>query len=267
MKGTAMRSLILAAMALTVGISAAGAETLTIGSSADYPPWESVNAANEIVGFDRDVGDEICTRIGAECTWVNQAFDGLLPGLQIGRFDLIMSGLSINEERAQQVDFSVAYADAPNNLVVAAGNEAANATDAAALVTAMDGKTIGVQTGSTHAAVLAAHFPNSEVRLYERAEQVGDDLVAGRIDAGLMERSAWEGIIEARGGESLVFAGPLLTTADFPEFGQGQAIAIKKGREDLKARIDEAVSAMLADGTIARLSQASFEYDLSYRGQ
>lgn len=262
-----MKSLLLASVVVVGGLSAAGAESLTIGSSADYPPWESVDASNEIVGFDRDVGDEICKRIEADCTWVNQSFEGLLPGLQVGKFDLILSGLSINEEREKQVDFSHAYADAPNSIVVVKGNPAADATDAAGLVKALQGKTIGVQTGSTHEAVLRAHFPDTEVRLYERADQVGDDLAAGRLDAGLMERSAWEGIMKARGDGELVFAGPLLTSADFPEFGQGQAAALKKGRDDLKGRIDEAITAMLADGTIAKLSQKYFAYDLSYKGK
>jgi len=89
--------------------SGAMAEDLRIGTSADYPPWESVDENNEIVGFDRDFGDEMCKRMEATCVWNNQTFDGLLPGLNVGKFDAVISGISINEERSKMVDFSAAY--------------------------------------------------------------------------------------------------------------------------------------------------------------
>mgnify|MGYP001581738871 CR=1 FL=1 len=243
--------------------SAASAADLRIGSSADYPPWESVDATGAIVGFDRDVGDAICKKIDANCTWINQGFDGLLPGLAIGKFDLIISGMSINEERAQQVDFSAAYADAPNAVVVPAGSKIAAAKTAADLATALKGAVIGVQTGTTHEQVVRAHFEGADVRTYDRPDQIADDLVAGRLDAGLMERSAWDPLVQERGATKIVYAGPLLSGADFAEFGKGQGIAIPKGHDDLKKKIDAAVTGMLKDGEIKALSDKWFGYDVS----
>jgi octopine/nopaline transport system substrate-binding protein len=252
---------------VAVGISllatAASSETLRIGSSADYPPWESVDASGNIVGFDKDVGDEVCKRIEATCTWQNQAYDGLLPGLQVGKFDLVISGVSINEERAQKVDFSSAYADAPNSLVVAAGSEAESAKSASDLVGLLAKAAIGVQTGTTHEQVIRAHFPDADVRVYDRPDQIADDLTAGRIDAGLMERSAWEPLVKGRGSDKLAYAGPLLTSADFAEFGNGQGIALAKGKSELKAKLDTAIKAMLDDGTIKSISDKWFGYDVS----
>jgi len=260
-----VKRVLLVSLAALLGVSAARAESLRIASSADFPPWESVDAANEIVGFDRDIGNEVCKRIGADCSWTNQAFDGLLPGLQVGKYDLIMSGLSINDEREKQVDFSAPYADAPNNIVVAAGSPVAQAKNTKALEEGLAGKVIGAQTGSTHEAVIRAHFKDADVRLYDRAEQVADDIVAGRLDAGLMERSAWEGMMASRKDSGITIAGPLITSADYAEFGRGQAIALKKGKDDLKKRIDQAVNAMLADGTVAKLSEKWFKYDVSFK--
>ena len=254
---------ILTALTLSFLAGTAGAQDLRIGSSADYPPWESVDAAGEIVGFDRDVGNEICKRIEATCNWQNQAFDGLLPGLQVGKFDVVMSGISINEERAKQVDFSVAYADAPNAIVVAPSNAAASAKSAAELVKTLSNAVFGVQTGSTHEQVVRAHFPDAEVRVYDRPDQIADDLVAGRIDAGLMERSAWEPLIKDRGADKMAYAGPLLTSADFPEFGKGQGVALGKDKGELKGKIDAAVEAMLSDGTMKTISEKWFGYDVS----
>ncbi|RRD21727.1 transporter substrate-binding domain-containing protein [Brucella pituitosa] len=255
--------ILLGTLLLSLSVTVAGAQQLHIGTSADYPPWESVDANGQIVGFDKDVGDEICRRIGATCVWQNQAYDGLLPGLQVGKFDLVMSGISINAERAQRVDFSSAYADAPNSIVVTSGNEAASSKDASGLIEKLGTSAIGVQTGTTHEQVIRAHFPNADVRVYDRPDQIADDLLAGRIDAGLMERSAWEPLVKERGEGKLVYAGPLLTGADFPEFGQGQGVALKKGNAELQTKVNEAIAGMLQDGTIAKLSQDRFGYDLS----
>lgn len=253
---------LLAVLTLSLIASVASAEDLRVGTSADYPPWESVDANGEIIGFDRDVGDEICKRIEANCAWQNQAYDGLLPGLQVGKFNLVISGISINEERAQKVDFSAAYADAPNSIAVAAGSAVAEAASAKDLQEKLSSAAIGVQTGTTHEQVVRAHFPNADVRVYDRPDQIADDIVAGRIEAGLMERSAWEPLVKDR-GDKLVYAGPLLTGADFPEFGKGQGVAIAKGNAELTAKIDKAVTGMLADGTIKMMSEKWFGYDIS----
>lgn len=243
--------------------SGAMAEDLRIGTSADYPPWESVDANNEIVGFDRDFGDEMCKRMEATCIWNNQTFDGLLPGLNVGKFDAVISGISINEERSKMVDFSAAYADAPNSIAVATGSDFGAPEDAAAVVEAMSGKTFGVQVGSTHEQVVRSHFGESEVRVYDRPDQVVNDLMAGRIDAALMERSAWESFVNGDYKDRLEYVGPLLTSADFPEFGQGQAVALSKDSAELQSRMDEAIASMLADGTLTALSEKWFGYDIS----
>lgn len=254
---------LIATLALTLMAGASYAEDLRIGSSADYPPWESVDAAGKIVGFDKDVGDEICKRISATCTWQNQSYDGLLPALQVGKFDLVISGVSINDERSKKVDFSAAYADAPNSLVVAAGSDFASAKTAADLTKVLAKASIGVQSGTTHEQVVRAHFPDADVHVYDRPDQIADDLLAGRLDAGLMERSAWVPLIKARGEDKLVYAGPLLTSADFAEFGKGQGVALGKGKTELKGKLDGAVESMLKDGTIKTISEKYFGYDVS----
>ena len=253
------------ALALTLIAGTAAAQDLRVASSADYPPWESVDAAGNIVGFDKDFGDALCKRIQATCVWQNQSFDGLLPGLQVGKFDLIISALSITDERAKTVDFSVAYADAPNSFVVPAGSSAAQAKTVADLSKALAKAVIGVQTGTTHEQVVRAHFPNADVRVYDRTDQIADDLIAGRLDAGLMERSAWEPLVKERGTDKLAYAGPLLTSADYPEFGKGQGVAMGKGKTDLKGKLDGAIAAMLADGSVKVMSEKWFHYDVSKR--
>lgn len=259
-----MKFVTLGLVALLLGTAgAAVAEDLRIGSSADYAPWESVDASGEIIGFDRDVADEMCKRLSLTCSWTNQSFDGLLPSLQVGKFDALMSGMSINEERAKMVEFTRAYADAPNGFAALVDNAMTDKTSKEDLLAGLAGKVIGVQSGTTHEQVVTAHMPDAEVRSYERNEQLVEDLRAGRVDVGLMEMSAWEPFLEGGDASGLKHIGPQLTGADYPEFGQGQGIALKKGNTEMKARMDGVIDAMLKDGTITALSQKWFGYDVS----
>ncbi|WP_417696980.1 transporter substrate-binding domain-containing protein [Psychromonas sp.] len=252
---------LIATALLTLGVSAS-AETLKIGTSADFPPWESVDSAGNIVGFDREIGDEVCKRIGAECIWANQNFDGLLPGLSIGKFDLVLAALSINAEREKSVDFSIAYADAPSNFIISSKNQVSSEVDKATLLTFLEGKKVGVQTGTTHEQLISNHIPTAEIRIYERPEQILADIKAKRIDVGFTQRSAWDGLLGENSAD-FKFIGPLLTGADFSDLGRGQGIVLRKGNEKLKKRVDEALETMLEDGTITRQSNAAFGYDLS----
>lgn len=189
----------------------------------------------------------------------------MLPSLQIGKFDLVISGISITEERAKMVGFSKAYADAPNAFFGLSGNEDVTLGTGETLTSALSDKVIGVQVGTTHSSVVETHFESSSIRKYDRPEQIVDDVIAGRLDAGLMERSAWEPFLEGARGDKLEQLGPLLTSADYAEFGQGQAIAFKQGRDELRARVDTAIGELLADGTIAAISKEWFGYDLSFK--
>lgn len=239
------------------------AANLRIGSSADYPPWESVDDKGQIVGFERDMGDVLCQKIAATCTWTNQNFDGLLPALKVGKFDVAISAISITDERAKEVDFTRAYADVPNNFVVREGTPAASAKSADDLLKDLATASIGVENGTTHEQVIRAHFPKATLKVYARPDQVADDLAAGRLDAGLMERSTWDALIKTHANDKLVYAGPQLMGKDFAEFGKGLGIAIRKGSPDLVTKLDNGLAEMLKDGTIKAESIKWFGYDIS----
>lgn len=257
-----MKLFTLGLFALSLGTAnMVSAQELRIGSSADYAPWESVDASGEIIGFDRDFADELCKRLELNCIWTNQSYDGLLPSLLVGKFDAIISGMSINAERAKQVDFTIAYADAPNGFVGLSDNALTADSSKEDLLAGLADKTIGVQSGTTHEQVAGVHLPDATVRSYERPEQLVEDLRAGRIDVGLMELSAWAPFLEAE-NSGLVRLGPQLSGADFPEFGEGQGIALTKG-SDMKAKMDAEISKMLSDGTLTALSLKWFGYDVS----
>lgn len=261
-----MKARIIISALLGMACSAASAADLRIGTSADYPPWGAVDPKGEVVGFDREVGDAVCARLKTACIWQNQAFDGLLPGLIVGKYDLVMAAISITPERAKQVDFSAPYADAPNQFAVVASSPIAAARTVKDLEASIKGKTLGIQSGTTHEAVVSKHFPGVKLQIYSRTDQLANDLRSGRIDAGLMERSAWEAMFKDS-KPALAYAGPLLSSADYPEFGNGQAITLAKNKPELKGAIDKAIADLLADGTMANLSKKWFGYDVSFKAK
>ena len=258
-----MKLFAVATMALALFVGNASAENLRIGISADFPPWGFTTPSGEITGFERDLGDAICKKIDATCTWTNQAYDGLLPSLQIGKFDMLLSGISITEERAKNVDFSIPYGESPYQFAALADSPLKEVKTTAELEKALENKVIGVQSGTTHEFVVKAHFKDADVRIYERNEQIVDDILAGRLDAALLEITVWEGLL--KDDHKIERFGPILTGADYPEFGQGIGVAMKKGNSELKARVDKAITELTDDGTVSKLSDQYFGYDVSFK--
>ncbi|MEH6633047.1 MAG: transporter substrate-binding domain-containing protein [Halopseudomonas aestusnigri] len=238
----------------------ANAETLRLATSADYPPWESVNSAGDIEGFDIDVGNAICAKIKAECVWTNQAYDGLLPALEAGQYDVIISAISITDERKKRIGFSAPYAQAPSSFG-ASGDTFGDIKDRAKLDAALTGKTVGVQGASIFEGLMENQFPNTKIKTYERADQIVADLALGRLDAALMETSSWTSMSEANTSANLKTFGPQLTFEEYPELGEGIGLGFQKDKAKLKSRVDTAIAELLADGTIAQFSQTWFGFD------
>src|SRR6185437_6630070 len=101
------------ALAAATGLaSAKDWKTIRVGTDATYAPFESQDASGKIVGFDIDIMNAVCADIGATCTYVNQDFDGIIPALQAGKFDVIVSSLSITPDRQKVIDFTNKYYNA-----------------------------------------------------------------------------------------------------------------------------------------------------------
>jgi arginine transport system substrate-binding protein len=101
----------IAALLAGVSLSATAAQTIRFATEASYPPFESIDANNKIVGFDVDLANALCKEIDATCTFTNQAFRQPDPSLKFRRFDAVMAGMDITPEREKQVLFSTPYYD------------------------------------------------------------------------------------------------------------------------------------------------------------
>lgn len=101
--------LVLAALLTSFAFGAAALEKISFGVSATYPPFESMDANNQIVGFDIDLAHALCKQMQAECTFTNHAFDSLIPALKFKKYDAVISGMDITPERSKQVAFTDPY--------------------------------------------------------------------------------------------------------------------------------------------------------------
>lgn len=235
-------TLTLAAIAAAGSLIAGGvfAETVRLGTEGAYPPYNFINDEGEVDGFEREVGDEICKRAALECLWVTNDWDSIIPNLVSGNYDTIIAGMSITNERDEVIDFTQAYFPPDPSAYVAlagAGDEAAAGVVAAQIST-----------------VQAGHVASSGATLVEFSSP--DDTLAavknGEADAVLADKGFLEDIVNESGGE-LVFVGKDVM------LGDGIGVGLRESDGELKSRLDAAITAMKADGTLNAMISRWFE--------
>ncbi|HYG86263.1 MAG TPA: transporter substrate-binding domain-containing protein [Azospirillum sp.] len=244
-----------------------------IATEGAFAPWNATDPAGTLIGFEPDLARDLCRRMRAQCDLVAQDWDGMIPALIAGRYDAIMAGMVITEERRKAIAFAGPYANEPS--VFAARRDAPLAAltlgrarvelgrlqpDDERLLSrlgeAMAGKTVGVQVSTIQAVVLETHFPQVTLRLYERLDAAALDLEAGRIDALFANRSA----LNALTSGDLTLFGPSIAGGPL---GVGVGVGVRHADVALKDRFDEAIAAATADGTVSALSLRWFGHDVS----
>lgn len=249
-------SALFAACLLTTPVTAKEWKTVRFGVEGAYPPFSWTDASGEIKGFDIDLAHALCQQMAAKCELVAQDWDGMIPALLSRKYDAIIAAMSITDERRKKVDFTEKYAHIPNRFVAAKGSELA-LTPAG-----MAGKRIGVQRATTHDKYLTDNF-GSDVTIvhYGNADEAYLDLKAGRVLALLADASAIDqGLLSKAGGDKFEYVGPALTDRQW--FGDGMGIAVRKGEQDLKAKLDEAIKTLRANGKYQEINQKYFKYDI-----
>ena len=259
--------------------SIANSQTIRIGTEGAYPPWNNINSAGDLEGAEIDFGNEACKRMGVTCEWVTQDWDGIIPALLQGKYDIIIAGMSITEERKEKVNFTNGYmtdgarfavlkdsglADlniagmAKVNLNNAGGKEQAAIGQ---LIAAMDGKTVCVQSSTIHQNFLEKHMSGAvEVKLYQAVDDHNLDLAAGRCDAILADVGSIIDFMESDGGVDVAFTGPTFSGG---VFGDGVGGAVRKEDGDILEMWNSVISEMSKDGTTAEITKKWFGRDIS----
>jgi octopine/nopaline transport system substrate-binding protein len=271
-------SLAVVATALAIGGASAQEKTVRIATEGAYAPWNFTGPGGKLEGFEIDLANNLCERMKVKCEIVAQDWDGIIPALQAKKYDAIMAGMSITDERKKVIDFSRSYGNSPNGFMVArnsplakmpgTGNaysltsqkdEAEKAIDAVKPV--LKGKTIGVQTSTIHSAFADKYLKGTaEIREYKTTEAHDLDLAAGRIDAVLADATAIIGTLEKPEFKDYTMVGPSITGG---MLGAGVGVGLRKGETDLKTMFDTAIEAATKDGTIKKLSEKWFKVDIS----
>ncbi len=234
---------------------AAAPSKLRVGVEGNYPPFSRLGTDGKLSGFDIDIALAVCERMKVECTLVQQEWDGMIPALAARKFDLIVASMTITEERKKAVDFSDPYYDVPSRFVAKAGAFKDH--------TAADfkGKKIIVLCNSPRAKYLSERYKDSELLLVNKETDIYLELVAGRGDIGF--------------GSSVVSAEAFLKKPEGKGFAQvgstvrleggagGVGIAMRKGEDALRDRVNAALKAVRADGSYKRLADKYFDFDVS----
>ena len=231
-----MKSLILgtAALALTASFALAGGHgQVRMGTEGAYPPYNFVNDAGEIDGFEIELGNELCVRAELTCEWVKNDWDSIIPNLVSSNYDTIMAGMSITAERDEVIDFTQDYYPPTASAYVAA----ADGVD-------LDGGVIAAQTATIQAGFIA----ESGATLVEFAtpEETIAAVRNGEADAVFADRDYLAPIVEESGGD-LQFVGPSVP------LGGGVGMGLRESDGELKAKFDAAITSMKEDGTLNAL--------------
>ena len=213
---------------------------LVVATSPDFPPFESLEGG-EVVGIEVDILNKIAEKMGMELDIQQMDFDSVIPGVQAGKFDVGMSGITVTDKRKENVDFSSVYFMAAQAIVVADGSSITGKAD-------LEGKKVSVQTGTTAEEYCMGN--GYEVLAFTANNDAAAALTAGKVDAWVVDNEV-----------ALAMAPELgLTVLDEAMTSEPYAFALQKG-SDLLAPFNEALDALLSDGTIEQIFQ---QYGVTY---
>jgi len=253
--------------------------SIKIATEGAYKPWNFTDSSGKLIGFEIDLAEDLCKRMKAKCEIVAQAFDGVIPALNAGKFDAIMAGMNITDKRKEAIAFTQPYGRTPSTFAVLKSSALAKLPEAGKVYSLnpegaaaaeksineikpmLKGKVIGVQTSTAQANFLEKYFKDViEIRQYKTTEQHDLDLAAGRVDGVFASISYLKGVVEAPENKEMTFAGPRYGGGPL---GFGVAVGLRKGDPELQAKFDAAVTAAVADGTVKTMSMKWFGFDIT----
>jgi polar amino acid transport system substrate-binding protein len=233
-----MKKLLLTATALAFSAGLASAQdVIRLGTEGAYPPFNFINDAGEVAGFEREVGDELCKRASLTCEWVTNEWDTIIPNLQSGNYDVIIAGMSITDERKEVIDFSQNYFPPTASVYVALSAEA----DLKGVVSAQVSTIQAGHVAETGATLLEFATPDETVAAVRNGEAV----------AVFADKDFLAPIVAESNGE-LVFVGEPVP------LGDGVGLGLRKSDTELKGKLDAGIQAMKDDGSLNALIEKHF---------
>ena len=230
-----MKNILLTTVAVTLTATLAmadGHSVVRMGTEGAYPPWNFINDAGEVDGFERELGDELCARAELTCEWVTNEWDSIIPNLVSGNYDTIIAGMSITAERDEVIDFTQNYT-LPDPSAYAAADAGVD----------VESGVIAAQTNTIQASFIAEQ--GWDLVEFATPEETIAAVKNGEADAVLADKSFLDAIVEE--DADLVF----LEREEL--LGGGVGMGVRESDGELKAKFDAAIDSMKADGTLNTL--------------
>ncbi|XKE46242.1 transporter substrate-binding domain-containing protein [Halomonas organivorans] len=230
--------------AMIAGVANAEVRDIRIGVDVPYEPMEYRTPDGELTGFDIELGNALCAEIGIQCEWVVQGWDGIIPGLQARKYDAIMSSMTINEQRREQVLFSDPYITPPSAWFAPMDAEIGTPSDET-----LEGLTIGVQRGTLQDNYVTDMYGDvADVNRYATADDMVLDMDSGRLDAVFLDFPIGKStLLESEAGEYKVVGEKITEPVEY--FGEGFGIAFRQRDQELAAAFNEALATLKENGT------------------
>lgn len=206
---------------------------LTMATNAEFPPYEYYQG-DKVVGIDAEIAALIADKLGMELEIVDIAFDSIIPGVQSGKYDMGMAGLTVTEDRLEKVDFSTSYATGVQSVIVKEDGAIRSLDDIA-------GKMIGVQTTTTGDIYASDEFGEEYVTKYDNGAAAVQALIAGKVDCVIIDNEPAKSYVAAN--EGLKILDTSYTVEDY-------AICFAKDNTELKDKVDAALKDLIADGSV-----------------
>ena len=207
---------------------------LRMGTNATFPPYEYVDENNEVAGIDADIAAAIAEKLGMELEITDMAFDSLIPALQSDTVDIVLAGMTVDPERAEQVNFTDSYATGVQVIIVPEGSDIASPDD-------LEGKNIGVQTGTTGDLYCTDDYGQEFVKQFDNGPLAVAALVNGQVDCVVIDNEPAKNYVAANQG---------LKILDTAYANEEYAAAIAKDNTELFEQVNAAIQELKEDGTI-----------------
>ena len=208
---------------------------LHMATEGTFPPYEYYDNG-QLVGIDIEVAGAIAEKLGMTLETTDIAFDSIIPGVQAGKYDIGMAGVTVSEDRLQQVNFSDSYATGVQVVIVKEGGKVQSLDDMADAI-------IGTQSGTTGFIYASGDFGDDHVKSFTKTTDAVEALKNGQVDCVLLDNAPAEALVEANPDAGLSILETAYTVEDY-------AIAINKENTDLQAKINAALAELVADGTL-----------------
>ena len=215
---------------------------LVIATSPDFPPFESLTGDGKVEGIEIEILEKICQELGVTLDIQQMDFDSVLPGVQAGKYDMGVSGISVTEKRQKNVLFTNPYCLAAQAIVVKEGSPITGKAD-------LQGKTVSVQTGTTAESFCMENGYN--VNAYAANNDAQSALLQGKVDAWVIDDLTAADMVKTYNAEN----DKKLVVLEEPMTTEPYALAMAFGSEDTVKKVNEILDKLLSDGTVAGIFQ------------